>query len=75
MAQDTLSEPDQKRFIGHVPCPCDYCVRGFQRSFSPPTFPLPLPVWERKGARGKVRGHQACAAAQALKPLKPFSIA
>ena len=33
------------------------CREGGQRSFSPvPTFPLPLPVWERKGARGKVRG-------------------
>ncbi len=47
-------EPDQKRFIGHVPCPCDYDGRRCQRPFTPaPTFPLPLPVEERKGLGGR----------------------
>ena len=38
------------------------------------TFPLPLPRGERKGVRGKVRGHQACSAAQALNLLKTSDI-
>ncbi len=68
-------EPDQKRFIRHVSRSDGYCVRGFGRSFSQLHVPLPLLVRERKGARGKLRKRQACSVAQALKPLKPFSIA
>ncbi len=44
-------------------------------SLSHPTFLLPLPMGERKGAKGAGEDRQACAAAQALKPSKPFSIA
>ncbi len=44
-----IQEPDQKRFLGHVPCPCNYCVRGFQHPFSQPTFPLPFFYGGRKG--------------------------
>ncbi len=44
-------------------------------SLSPPTFLLPLPMEGRKGAKGASEDRQACAAAQALKPSKPFSIA
>ncbi len=44
-------------------------------SLSPPTFLLPLPMEGRKGAKGAGEDRQACAAAQALKPSKPFSIA
>lgn len=44
-------------------------------SLSHPTFLLPLPMEGRKGAKGASEDRQACAAAQALKPSKPFSIA
>ncbi len=37
--------------IGHVPCPCDHCVRVS-------IYPLPLPLWERNGARGDGEGGQ-----------------
>jgi hypothetical protein len=65
---------DQKRFIGHVPCPCDSCVRGFQRSFSPPHVPPSSPLVGAEEGEGEGEGRQPCAAAPALKPFKPFSI-
>ncbi len=42
-------EPDQKRFIRHVPRPDGYCVRGFGRSFSQPHVP---PSATREGEKG-----------------------
>ncbi len=55
-----------------VPCISDHYVRGppCVRT-SLPTSPLPLPVWERKEARGKGRARQPCAAAPGRKTLPP----
>ncbi len=64
-------EPDQKRFIGHVPCPCDYDGRRCQRPFAlAPTFPPFLSLWKSGRGWGEGEGRQACAAAPALKPSR-----
>ena len=58
-------EPDQKRFIGHVPCPCDYDGRRCQRPFAPaPPSPfLSRAAGEEGGLGGEGEGRQAYSAA------------
>ncbi len=50
-------------------------ARATMRSRQPPYVTLPLPVWARKGARGKGRARQPCAAAPGRKTLHTPPIA